>query len=260
MFYVILRYAQFKKEQINTFWLNTKSWFAPFSPDKTQKIIGTGATGSFENCKKTCEKLDKVSTEDEYSIVRTEKGTTPYRRPPYSLVADNFIVTGDAACLTKPDCGEGVTSAMVMMDIAAEVLDEALKKNDTSKKALWRINKEYNKAQGADFCVVRAFLTKVIKASDEEIEYCFKNRIIFTEKFLDNGKITVKDVLDVITGVIKAVKNKEISSETVKGVLTGAKLGIELRQHYMNYPDTPEKLGKWAVRASRLWDKVGKPI
>ncbi len=26
--------------------------------------------------------------------MRTEKGVTPYRRPPYSLVADNFIITG----------------------------------------------------------------------------------------------------------------------------------------------------------------------
>ncbi len=87
----------------------------------SEKIIGTGAVRSFENCEKTIEKLDKVCTEDKFEVVRTEKGTTPFRRPPYSLVADNFIVTGDAACLTKPDCGEGVTSSMVMMDIAADV-------------------------------------------------------------------------------------------------------------------------------------------
>ena len=49
MFYVILRYAKFDNPQINTFWLNTKSWFAPFSMDNTEKVIGTGATKSFEN-------------------------------------------------------------------------------------------------------------------------------------------------------------------------------------------------------------------
>ncbi|MCQ2463294.1 MAG: FAD-dependent monooxygenase, partial [Clostridia bacterium] len=43
MFYVILRYAEFDKPQINNFWLNTKSWFAPFSMDDKQKIMGTGA-------------------------------------------------------------------------------------------------------------------------------------------------------------------------------------------------------------------------
>ena len=33
----------------------------------------------------------------------------------------SIISAGDAACLTKPDCGEGVTSSMVMMDIAAKL-------------------------------------------------------------------------------------------------------------------------------------------
>ena len=170
MFYVILRYAKFEKPQVNNFWLNTKSWYAPFSMDETEKIIGTGAVKSYEKAEKECEKLDSVTSKGEFTLMRTEKGVTPYRRPPYSLVADNFIVTGDAGCLTKPDCGEGVTSSMVMMDIAADVLDKALKKGDASAKALWEINREYNRRQGAEFSFVRAFLTKVVSATDDEIE------------------------------------------------------------------------------------------
>jgi len=222
MFYVILRYAQFEKEQINTFWLNTKSWFAPFSLNSNEKIIGTGAIGSFKNVEKTYEKLDKSLPDKNFSVSRVEKGTTPYTRPPYTLVADNFIVTGDAGCLTKPECGEGITSSMVMIDIAVEQLDKALKKGDTSKQALWKINSLYNRKQGADFCLVRAFLTKVVDASDDEIEYCFSKRLIFDEKFLNNGKVTVKDILAVIGGICLGVTKKKISLKTITSVLKGA--------------------------------------
>lgn len=258
MFYVILRYAEFDKPQINTFWLNTKSWFAPFSMDERQKIIGTGAVLSFENVEKEFDKLDSVSSNDSFKVVRTEKGTTPYRRPPYSLVADNFIVAGDAACLTKPDCGEGVTSSMVMMDIAADVLDKALKNGDTSKKALWKINKEYNKVQGADFCLVRAFLTKAIKAKDEEFEFLFSKNLIFNETFLNNGKITAKVIIDLINGITSAVAKKNISSATIKCMLEGGALGLLLRTHYMNFPDDPDNFKRWAAKADKLWKKVGK--
>jgi flavin-dependent dehydrogenase len=45
-------------------------------------------------------KLDKI-----------EKGFTPYHRAPYSLVTDGFICMGDAACMTKPYSGEGITAS-----------------------------------------------------------------------------------------------------------------------------------------------------
>ncbi len=258
MFYVILRYAKFSEKPINTFWLNTKSWYAPFSMNENEKIIGTGATGGYERAQKDADKLD-AATGDTFEEVRIEKGTTPYRRPPYSLVADNFIAAGDAACLTKPECGEGVTSSMVMMDIAAEALDAAFRKGDTSKESLWSINRDYNKVQGADFSLVRAFLTKVVNCiKDEEIEYCFKNEIIFNSKFLDNGKITPVDIIKTIAGVVSGISKKNISKTTMAGVFSGVKLALELRQHYLAFPATPDGFDKWCAKSEKLWAKVGK--
>lgn len=48
----------------------------------------------YRKAEKGCEKLDSVTLKGVFTLMRTEKGVTPYRRPPYSLVADNFIVTG----------------------------------------------------------------------------------------------------------------------------------------------------------------------
>lgn len=258
MFYVILRYAKFAKPQINNFWLSTKSWHAPFSEDSTEKIIGTGSVGSYKQVESIFPELDAVASPDPFEVIRTEKGTTPYRRPPYSLVADGFIVCGDAGCLTKPDCGEGVTSSMVMMDIAAGVLDRALKKGDVSAENLWEINREYNRVQGADFCLVRAFLTKVVKAKNEEIEYCFSKRIIFNEKFLNGEALHGGDIVSTLNGIIKALAGKKVSGATMKALVSGVTLGVALRSHYLRFPESPAGLGKWTVRADRLWEKVGK--
>lgn len=259
MFYVILRYAKFSGEQINNFWLNTKSWTAPFSMNTTEKIIGTGAANSYENAERDAAKLDAAASLGDFEVTRVEKGTTPYRRPPYSLVADNFIAAGDAACLTKPDCGEGVTSSMVMMDIAANVLDSALKSGGADKAALWRINREYNRAQGADFSLVRAFMTKVVSCvSDDEIEYCFSKGIVFNKVFLNGEKPAPGDIVSVVTGIVSALKNKWLSAKTLGGVLSGAGLGVMLRQHYMNFPETPDGYEKWCRKADALWQKVGK--
>ncbi|MBR0112221.1 MAG: NAD(P)/FAD-dependent oxidoreductase [Clostridia bacterium] len=259
LLFVLLRYARFDGEQMNTFWLNMKSWYAPFSMDGKEKIIGTGASGSMEKVRREAEKLDGVSSHGEFELVKTEEGATPYRRPPYSLVADNFIAAGDAACLTKPDCGEGVTSSMVMLDIAADVLHTALKQGRADKEALWDINCRYNRAQGAEFAMVRAFLTKFINTvTDDELEYCFRNRIIFNETFLNNGDVTPKDAIQTVVKMIGGISRKGVSLKTVGAIVSGARLAFELRTHYMNFPKNPEAFPVWASIAERMWKKVGK--
>lgn len=259
LFYVILRYVKFSSPRVNTFWLNTKSWYAPYSMDPTEKIIGTGATRSYDRAKADAARLDSVSLTGDYEVIKTEMGTTPYRRPPYSLVADNFIVAGDSACLTKPECGEGVTSSMVMIDIAARVLDGAFKQNDTSKEKLWKINCEYNTKQGADFSLVRAFLTKLVNnATDDELEYCFSHGIIFNSKFLGEDNFYAKDVVKTITSIIAGISTKHISGKTIFAVMSGAKLGFELRQHYLSFPESVSDYDIWCQKAQKLWDKVGK--
>ena len=259
VFYVILRYARFREPQQNTFWLNTKSWFAPFSMNENEKIIGTGATGGYARAEEEAAKLDSVTSRGDFELVKTEKGITPFRRPPYSLVADNFIIAGDSACLTKPDCGEGITSSMVMIDIAVKVLDEALNRDDITKESLWEINRAYNKAQGADFSLVRAFLTKLIGAvTDDEMEYLFSQGLIFNSKFLGGDTLTAQDAVKTVTGILSAIPKKYLSGKTMAAALSGMRLGVELRTLYINFPKNPAYLPLWSARVEKLWQRVGK--
>lgn len=267
MFYVILRYVKFKDPNkfltASTGWPFYKAWIAP-QPDRNGGILGIGACHSYDYAEEIFKDVLKDIELPEYDVIKIEKGKTPYTRPPYSFVDDNFIVTGDAACLTKPNNGEGVTSSMVHMEIAARVLDEALKADDTSKERLWKLNIFYNQQQGADFASTRAILSKAVKAKKKEFEYFFKRDIIFSEKFLAGASdgpelpITIKDIAEVGAGGVSGIATGNITIDTLKQVGEGVILGAKLKDHYLHFPVTPDGYEQWKKTADELWNKVGK--
>lgn len=263
-FYVILRYVKFKNEKppLNG-WPFYKTWIAPCA-DPDGAIIGIGACHSYNYAEQIYAQFEKDIPIPEYELTRIERGTTPYTRPPFSFVGDNFIVSGDAGCLTKPNNGEGVTSSMVHLEISADVLDKCLKAGDTSKEALWEINTLYNVKQGADFASTRAILTKAVNATRDEFELFFEKDIIFNEKFL-NGvadspeiKMTLSDILAIVKGMLGGLLSNRMSLKTLKYLLEGLSLGGKLKKHYLNFPSTPEKYDEWVIEAMALWNKVGK--
>lgn len=266
-FYVILRYVKLlnKEDYLDgtTGYPYYKTWIAP-QMDPQGAIIGIGACHSYEYAEGIYKDFEQTVKLPEHEITHYERGTTPYTRPPYSFVADNFIVSGDAACLTKPNNGEGVTSSMVQMEIATRILGQALKNNDTSKKALWSINKEYNQKQGADFASTRAILTKAVKATKDEFEYFFKKDIIFSEKFLNSVaegpeiKMSVKDILKIVFGILGGVLTRKLSIATLKKLLEGLSLGNQLKKLYLDFPDSPSGYDAWIQKADAIWKKVGK--
>lgn len=263
MFYVILYYVKFKETPKNTGWPYHKSWIAP-SNDKDGKILGIGACHSYEYAEKMFKQFLSDVKLPEYEVIKTERGMTPYTRPPFTLVADNFIAAGDAACLTKPNNGEGITSSMVQLEIVADVLENALMTGDVSKEKLWPINVRYNKLQGADFASTRAILTKAVSASRDEFEYFFKKDIIFSEKLLNSAtvgpevKVSVGDALHIACGILGAMLIGKLSLKTIKNLVSGLMLGDKLKKHYLRFPETPVGFEPWSKKALELWNKVGK--
>jgi flavin-dependent dehydrogenase len=266
-FYVILRYVKLKNEEDylkgSTGYPYYKTWIAP-QMDPKGAIIGIGACHSYEYAEGIYKEFEQTIKLPEHQITHYERGTTPYTRPPYSFVGDNFIVSGDAACLTKPNNGEGVTSSMVQMMIASSVLGKALRNNDTSKQGLWDINVEYNQKQGADFASTRAILTKAVSAKKDEFEYFFKKDIIFSEKFLSSAaegpeiKITAYESINIVFGILGGLLTGKLSFRTLKKLVEGLSLGGKLKKLYSSFPDSPSGYDTWVRKADELWKRVGK--
>lgn len=263
IFYVILYYVHFSETPKNVGWPYHKSWIAPCN-DKDGKILGIGACHSYEYAEKMFDRFLKDVELPSFEVFRTERGMTPYTRPPYTFVADNFVASGDAACLTKPNNGEGITSSMVQLEIVADVLERALKEGDCSKENLWEINTRYNKVQGADFASTRAILTKAVSATRDEFEYFFKKDIIFSEKLLNSAtvgpevKVSVGDALHIAGGILGAFFTGKLSFGTIKKLVSGLMLGAKVKKHYLNFPETPVGYAEWTKKADKLWNKIGK--
>jgi hypothetical protein len=189
---------------------------------------------------------------------------TPYRRPPYSFVADSFICMGDAACLTKPSAGEGVTSSMVQVVIAAEAIAELLKSGkDLDKKSLWPINKRYVDKQGAEFAGMLAMLTGAVATSAKENDFFFEKDIVFSKKSFESmasGEalaFSTADMISMALTMLGGVIAGRLRISTISSLLKGMGNGGKITKLYNQYPETPEGFDEWVKQADELWAACG---
>jgi flavin-dependent dehydrogenase len=177
-FYVVLRYVKLKNPEdavdCTRSWPFYKTWIAP-QLTSGGAIFGVGANLSFDYANRCWERFASRVPVPPHELEYTEQSSTPYRRPPYSFVADGFTVLGDAACITNPMSGEGVPYAWLLCSIAAEEFGRVMKDGAyPSREAAWPVNARYARAQGAEFARLLATLPGAVKCSAEENDYEFE--------------------------------------------------------------------------------------
>jgi len=266
MFYVTLRYVRYldPSDYLQDYprtWTFYKTWEAP-EADPAGAILGVGANIGFEYGERVYKQFTETIKLPPHELKYKECGTTPYRRPPYSFVADNFIVMGDAACLTKPHAGEGVTSSMVQAEIAAEVVISLLRQSSSlNRQALWPINKRYIEAQGKAYAGSLATLTGAVASSAGENDYFFKHDIIFSQKTfsnMDGGiQLTASELIAAAAQMFLGVITGKIKIATVRALLKGMKNGSRVTQLYAAYPETPDGFEEWVRQADDVWARCG---
>lgn len=252
-FFVVLYYVKLqnaKEEKLNKTcgWPYYKTWIAP-QHKLDGAILGIGANYSYQYAEYLFEKFTKKITLPEYEIEYIEKGTTPYKRVPYSFVANNFICLGDAACLTNPWNGEGVTFGWEHAEIAASVISKVMKnKGIPTQDKLWKINKEYFNKYGAQNAYLLSVLASALDCTPQENDYEFQQSIIFeNEGEQTKGNLFVKIIKGVFVGKIKFSTLKKIIIATINGQ--------KILKHYQNYPDSLQKYETWVKKANKLWQK-----
>ncbi len=264
MFYVILYYVKLRRPEDylegSTFWAYYKAWIAPCA-DPTGAIIGIGACHSFDYAQRIFDEMVKTVPLPEYDVVRIEMGRTPYTRNCDSMVADNFFVSGDAANLTKSVNGEGVTSSMVQLKLAAETLDRALKTGRTDRAYLWDINRKYNTTQGAEFALLRALLVGVVNAADfDEFQYAFEGGIISDELLnaMNGASVPVGTILTALKGFVRGVAGGKLRRATLRAAGKALKNAAEISNHYKNFPAEEADYPAWKEKTDALYARIGK--
>ncbi|MDY0377393.1 MAG: NAD(P)/FAD-dependent oxidoreductase [Desulfobacterales bacterium] len=253
-FYVLLKYVELlnpvDKVEYSTSWPYFKGWIAP-QHKQNGAIVGVGANLSSDYARKCMAKFEENIKLPKYKLQYEEMGCTPYRRPPFSFVTDRFLVIGDAACLTKPMNGEGITSAWAQCAPAAEIVAGALKNAEyPTKESLWKINTLYQRGEGAEYANLRATLIGAVDMSMKDNDYMFKESVVF--------KSDDKEVKGSVTGkLLKGVFTGQFSFKALLSLLNASSLGKKLENHYKNYPANPSGYFAWKNKAEKLWKKAG---
>lgn len=253
-FYVLLKYVKLKDPSIeidaSIGWPYYKGWIAP-QHNENGAIIGVGACLSFDYARKCMARFERSIPLPEYTLQYEEAACTPYRRPPLSFVTDGLLVIGDAACLTKPINGEGIPSAWVHCTPAADVVVQALKDGKyPTREALWSINTQYQRGEGASYAGERAMLIGAVNMSEKDNDFMFRKGIVFRS----DDEPEVKNLpAALLAGVLK----REFSLQGFTALMSGTLKGIRLEKHYRNFPESPEGFARWKETALKLWDKAG---
>ncbi len=267
-FYVILRYVKLKNPETdrvtyNITWPYYKTWIAP-QLDEDGAIFGVGANFSYEYAEEIYQKFISQVKLPLHEVQYIEKGTTPYRRPPYSFVADGFVALGDSACLTKPYSGEGITSGWVLSKIAAEEFSQAMqygKYPDT--KSVWNTNVRYQRGQGADFAYMMCTLIGAVNSNAKENHYQFKKDIVFNEKDMTDMNrdfavnLSLGSTISLVFKILIGVITGNISLSTLKALIRAVLTADKLRKHYQNYPKEISSFEAWKQKADTLWESAG---
>ncbi len=263
--FVTLRYVDFtgikEKWMKSHFWISYKSWIAPGADGEA--IIGMGSCFGFDYVEKVYEQFTKNVRIPSHKVKRIERGRTPYHRAPYSFVADGFICMGDAACITKPNCGEGCTASLVLEDIAVDIASKAMDNGAyPTRESLWSINKRYNDTQGKEFANLMALLTSLVRHSAKANEFLFKHDVIFSKKILggmSNGlSLNITDYLKTLIFVVIGLASGNIKPVEIKNILMGVINSGKLTELYERFPETPDGFDAWVSEAEALWEKAGK--
>ncbi len=143
-------------------------WIFPKGDDVANVGIGTGLTGRSAKYY-----LDKFIEENpgifgQASIIEANSGAIPVGGFLENMVLDGFMVVGDAAHQVNPIHGGGLKEATLAGEIAASVIDKAIKKNDVSEKVLSEYSKIWWKERGSKLKKVEKLRQVMEKLSDDD--------------------------------------------------------------------------------------------
>ncbi|MGH9991538.1 MAG: NAD(P)/FAD-dependent oxidoreductase [Nitrososphaera sp.] len=167
------------------------------------------------------------------------------RRQNDCLVANGYILVGDAAWMPKPLDAGGIGPAIVAATIAGKDAVEALQAADTSEKGLWQYNKHFINDYGYKTAGLEVFRRMLQGLTNEQINYGMKHFLSGMDiDKIAKGEHPEFSAVDKIGMIIRGAMNRKLAED----LRFCAEMNRVLTEHYYNYPDTPEGFAEWNSR------------
>lgn len=190
----------------------------------------------------------------DYEVIDSRGGVAPIRRPIDTMVDDNFMLVGDAACQVNPIHGGGIGSSLLGGALAGLTAVKALESRDTSISGLWEYNPRYMEMYGSKQASLDVFRWFLLNVTNEEINFAFERKIIKASDLLDTSmtgdmKIGMGEKFRrLVSGIGKLPLLLRVSKI--------ANLMQEIREVYSEYPRDPSGLDKWKMRLGPIYKQA----
>ena len=240
----------------NSFLSESGFWNRSYGEDI---IIGMSQHGGYEFTWQKHKEFRERNWGDPGRLVSRRQGLVPYRRSPFSLVGNGFLVVGDAAFQNRPFSGEGIISGWGACRAALPAALFAIRKGDVSREALWGYNTAYFHDQGAKFAAAMAQLPAATELNDEDTNYLFRHQLIFNGKdFAELAesyevKMGPGKLLNMVFIMLWGVISGQFQASTLRVLLSVSTQAAKLKKHYENFPDDPKRFPAWEEKAAQLW-------
>jgi len=227
------------------------SWFFAEGGKKVNVGLGVAMRGNFPNPKNQFyENVLSLSPFDGSSAIDAGTWYDPTRRPIDCMTGNGILIVGDAACQVNPIHGGGMGPSMRGGTCAGETIVEAIEGEDVSRDGLWTYNNKYMNSYGAKQAGLDVFRLLLQGLGDDGLNYVMEHRLITEEDLLKasmggDARINITEkTLRVFRGLRKLGLLKKLRG--------AANLLKQMRQHYENYPISPEGFDSWKRKAQGM--------
>ena len=199
--------------------------------------------------------MDRFKEEQGYYEKYLFGGAGPIRvrRSWDQLVANGFMVIGEAACQVIPAHGSGVASALLAGQMAAKAGVDALKKDDVSAKGLWQYSYEYQTGRGTILACYDANKMVIDSISNDKIKRLMLSGAMASE---DLWNAAVPKPISMSVGTLPGrIKGLVTNPDLIGVVITMGKSISAVKKHYQKYPKVYDKgaMDSWRKKAQEIF-------
>lgn len=182
-------------------------------------------------------------------VVSSGGGMLPTRRPLASVVGNGFMAAGDAGCLTSPIHGGGIAPAVNTGVMAGEQAVEALSSDDTSANSLWPYGVRVMKHIGACYGPHEVLANLLYSLTSDELLF-ISRRLVASGRNIET--IHKGGLLSSVGQGLRLLAPFAARPGLAGRIIRTSRAMMRIREHYEDYPDSPDRLGSWLGRAEYL--------
>ncbi|MDX1533968.1 MAG: dehydrogenase, partial [Nitrosopumilaceae archaeon] len=197
-------------------------------------------------------KNPRLSTDPEDKNNATGNFQVSVRRQNDCMVANGFMIVGDAAWMPKPLDAGGIGPALVAGTIVGRCAVEAIQSNDVTEKGLWKYNKEFINEYGYKTAGLELFRRLIQTLTNDQINYGMKHFLGNLDvEAISKGEHPDFSALGKLGMIIRGALNKTLAD----GLRFTTQQNKWLTEHYYNYPDSPDGFDEWSKTLHKVLDE-----